>query len=112
MKIIKDLSWILLVNSVSSLNLSHKVNVDETSSMSSFFATPKGMCDSTAANVTTIQDLNSTSSKVVNISCVSTVSEDTAEIIDFDTLKKIEYYNHLAKRIWSISPPILFGKKS
>ena len=109
MKIIKYLLWILLVNSVSSLNSSHKTNADDTSSMSSFVEIPKGMCNSTAANVMPTQDLNS---RMVNIPCVSNLLEDTDETIDLDDLKKIEFYYHLAERIWRISPPILLGKKS
>ena len=112
MKIIKYLFWILLVNSVSSLNSSPKANANGTSSMSLFVGIPNGMCDPATDYMTTIQDSNSITSRFVNISCVSTVSEDTDETIDVDDLKKIEFYYHLAEEIWRISAPILLGKKS
>ena len=113
MKIIADLFWILLVNGIYILNSIGKTSADDTSSMSLFVATPKGICDPVAANVMTTQDLNSTTSdRLVTMSCVSTISEDTDETIDVDDLRKIEFYNHLAEKIWRISPPILLGKKS
>ena len=109
---IKYLFWILLVNSVSILNSSHKTNADGTSSMSLFVGTPKGMCDPATDNITTMQDSSSTTSRFVNFSCASHLSEDTDETIDVDDLKKIEFYYHLAEKIGRISPPILIGKTS
>ena len=110
MKIIKGLSWILLI--IYSLNSSHKANVDDITLMYPFDAVPKGVCNLTVVNVTTTQDCNSTSCRIFNISRTSILSEDTEGTIDLEVLRKIEYYKHLEKRIWSISPPILFGKKS
>ena len=107
--LIKDLLWIVLVNWVNSLNVSHKANVDVSPTMSSFGATLKEMCDPTSANFTAVQDLN-TSSRTANISCMASLLEVTEENNDVDVLKKIQYYNYLERRIWAISPPILLGK--
>ena len=100
MKIVKVLFWVLLVNGIYSLNSIDKTNADDNSSASLFVPTPKEMCDGAAAKATTIEDFNSTSSKLFNITWKSNLSEDTEEATDFYVKQKIKYYNLLERKIW------------
>ena len=59
-------------------------------------------------NVTKIQrTLNSTAATNVSYALNSTVA--AAETIDFDLLRKIDYYHHLTFMIWRIWSPVLLG---
>ena len=111
MKHIKNLVWILYLKEVYSLNTSQLTNVDNTSSMFiSSFPTSQGLCYLAPTNNTTIPTLNISRTGNVSILCMLNLPSATEEMIDFDVIRKIEYYYDVAKRIWRIFPVILLGK--
>ena len=90
------------------MNTSQLTNVDNTSSMFiSSFRTSQGICYLAPTNNTTIQALNMSSTGNVSILCILNLPSATEEMIDFDVIRKIEYYYDVSKRIWRIFPVIL-----
>ena len=75
----------------------------------SSFPTSQGLCYLAPTNNTTIQTLNMSSSGNVSILCMLNLPSATEEMIDFDVIRKIEYYYDVSKRIWRIFPVILLG---
>ena len=111
MKDINNLVWALFVKEVCSLNSSQLTNVDNTSSMIlSSFSTSQGMCNLAPSNNTTIKTLNISRTGNVSILCMLNLPSATEEMIDFDVIRKIEYYHDVSKKIWRIFPIILLGK--
>ena len=111
MKHIKNLVWILFLKEVCSLNSNNLLDVDSSSSVFlSSVPTSQGMCYLAPTNNTTIQTLNISRTGNVSILCMLNLPSATEEIIDFDVIKKIEYYYDVTKRIWTIFPIILLGK--
>ena len=111
MKHIKNLVWILFLKGFCSLSSSHLLDVDSTSSMFlSGVPASQGMCYLAATNNTTIPTLNMNRTGNVSILCMLNIPSATEEMVDFDVIRKIEYYYDVAKRIWRIFPVILLGK--
>ena len=111
MKHVKNLVWILFLKEVCSLNSNNLLDVDSTSPMFlSSFPTSQGICYLASTNNTTIQKLNMSSTGNVSILCMLNLPSATKEMIDFDVIRKIEYYYDFAKKIWRIFPIILLGK--
>ena len=68
------------------------------------------MCYLAPTDNTTIQTLNMNTAGNVSILCMLNLQPATEEMIDFEVIRKIEYYYDVAKRIWRIFPIILLGK--
>ena len=111
MKHIKNLVWILFLKEACSLNSNNLLDVDNNSSVVvSSFPTSQGMCYLAPTDNTTIQTLNMNTAGNVSILCMLNLQPATEEMIDFEVIRKIEYYYDVAKRIWRIFPIILLGK--
>ena len=110
----RHLFLILLVREVYGLNSSPIINVDDMSSISlnSSVTSLQRMNDPAAIIFRNNQTLNNISTGTNSNLYMLNLSEATGETIEFDVLKKIEYYNNFAARIWRIFPPILLGKKT
>ena len=76
----------------------------------SSFPTSQDICYLASTNNTIIPTLNISRTGNVSILCMLNSPSATEEMIDFDVIKKIEYYYDVAKRIWRIFPIILLGK--